>query len=118
MRLLIAGALALACTPVLAQECLTYQQVVTSLEGDGSKIVGAASYEGSLTTEMLIAALAVISGAAAWIVLPRRVDELERRLIAVETRVATESNALAEVKAVLDLVRERTDAIAAKLNVN
>ena len=54
MRLLIAGALALACTPVFAQECLTYQQVVTSLEGDGSKIVGAASYEGSLTTEMLI----------------------------------------------------------------
>ena len=54
MRLALAGALALACTPVLAQECLTYQQVVTSLEGDGSKIVGAASYEGSLTTEMLI----------------------------------------------------------------
>lgn len=54
MRLFLAGALALACTPALAQECLTYQQVVTSLEGDGSKIVGAASYEGSLTTEMLI----------------------------------------------------------------
>jgi hypothetical protein len=54
MRLALAAALALGCSPVLAQECLTYQQVVTSLEGDGSKIVGAASYSGSLTTEMLI----------------------------------------------------------------
>lgn len=54
MRLALAAALALGCSPALAQECLTYQQVVTSLEGDGSKIVGAASYEGSLTTEMLI----------------------------------------------------------------
>jgi hypothetical protein len=54
MRLAIAAGLALVCSPVLAQQCLTYQQVVTSLEGDGSKIVGAASYSGSLTTEMLI----------------------------------------------------------------
>ena len=56
MRLALAAALALAlgCSHVLAQQCLTYQQVVTSLEGDGSKIVGAASYSGSLTTEMLI----------------------------------------------------------------
>ena len=46
MRLAIAAGLALVCSPVLAQQCLTYQQVVTSLEGDGSKIVGAASYEG------------------------------------------------------------------------
>ena len=54
MRLILAGALALACAPALAQECLTYQQVITILENDGSKIVGAASYDGSLTTEMLI----------------------------------------------------------------
>ena len=54
MRLIIAAALALACTPAIAQECLTYQQVVASLEGDGSKIVGAASYDGSITAEMLI----------------------------------------------------------------
>ena len=54
MRLAIAAGLALACTPVLAQDCLTYEQVVTSIEGDGSRIVGAASYEGTLTTEMLI----------------------------------------------------------------
>lgn len=72
----------------------------------------------NVTTEMLIAGLAVISGAAAWIVLPRRVDEIERRLIALETRVAAESTAFAEVKAVLELVRQRTDAIAEKLNVN
>jgi hypothetical protein len=72
----------------------------------------------NVTTEMLIAGLAVISGAAAWIVLPRRVDEVERRLIALETRVANESNALTEVKAVLNIVRARTDAIAEKLNVN
>jgi len=72
----------------------------------------------NVTTEMVIAALAVVSGAAAWIILPRRVDELERRVIAIEERVATESNAITEVKAVLNLVRERTDAIAEKLNVN
>ena len=54
MRLILAAALALGCSPVFAQECMTYQQVVTSLEGDGSKIVGAASYDGSRTTEMLI----------------------------------------------------------------
>lgn len=72
----------------------------------------------NVTTEMLIAGLAIISGAAAWIVLPRRVDEVERRLIALETRVAIESNALTEVKAVLNIVRARTDAIAEKLNVN
>jgi len=72
----------------------------------------------NVTTEMVIAALAVVSGAAAWIILPRRVDELERRVIAIEERMATESNAITEVKAVLNLVRERTDAIAEKLNVN
>jgi hypothetical protein len=60
MRLAIAAGLALACTPVLAQDCLTYEQVVTALEGDGSKIVGAASYEGTLTTEMLIVQTAEI----------------------------------------------------------
>lgn len=54
MRLFLAGALALACTPALAQECLTYQQVVASVESDGSKIVGAASYSGAITAEMLI----------------------------------------------------------------
>lgn len=52
--IVLAAALALACTPVLAQECLTYQQVVDSVESDGSKIVGAASYAGSITAEMLI----------------------------------------------------------------
>ena len=72
----------------------------------------------NVTTEMLLAALAVVSGSVAWIILPRRVDDLERRLIALETRVATDSTAFAEVKAVLDLVRQRTDAIAEKLNVN
>lgn len=72
----------------------------------------------NVTTEMLIAGVAVISGSAAWIILPRRVDEIERRLIALESRVAAESTAFAEVKAVLELVRQRTDAIAEKLNVN
>ena len=79
----------------------------------------------NVTTEMLIAGLAVVSGASAWIILPRRVDELqshlaaqEARFIALETRVAAESTAFAEVKAVLELVRQRTDAIAEKLNVN
>ena len=72
----------------------------------------------NVTTELLIAGVAVISGSAAWIILPRRVDEIERRLIALESRVAAESTAFAEVKAVLELVRQRTDAIAEKLNVN
>lgn len=54
MRLLIAGALALACSPALAQDCTTYQQVLDTVEADGGKIVGWASYEGSQTTQMLI----------------------------------------------------------------
>lgn len=61
MRLAIAAGLALALSfPAHAQDCLTYEQVVTALEGDGSKIVGAASYTGSLTTEMLIVQTAEI----------------------------------------------------------
>lgn len=54
MRLIIAAALALACTPALAEECLTVEQVAKNTEAAGGKIVGAASYNGSLTTEMLI----------------------------------------------------------------
>ena len=39
--------LALACAPVFAQDCTTYQQALDTLEANGGKVVGAASYGGS-----------------------------------------------------------------------
>lgn len=55
MRLtILAAALALGCSPAFAQECLTYQQVLDNVEANGGKVVGAASYAGAQTTEMLI----------------------------------------------------------------
>lgn len=53
MRLILA-ALALGCSPAYAQECVTYQQTVANIEANGGVVVGAATYAGSLTTEMLI----------------------------------------------------------------
>jgi len=53
MRLILA-ALALGCSPAYAQECVTYQQTVANIEAIGGKVVGAASYDGAQTTEMLI----------------------------------------------------------------
>lgn len=55
MRLIaLAAALALGCSPSLAQECTTYQKALDNLEANGGKVVGAATYNGSQTTEMLI----------------------------------------------------------------
>lgn len=53
MRLILA-ALALGCSPAIAQECVTYQQTVANIEANGGVVVGAASYDGAQTTEMLI----------------------------------------------------------------
>lgn len=51
---ILAAALALGCSPSLAQECVTYQKALDNLEANGGKVVGAASYAGSITAEMLI----------------------------------------------------------------
>ena len=42
--------------PVAAQDkpCVTYAQMLEAIEATGAKVAGAAQYNGSLTTEMLI----------------------------------------------------------------
>jgi hypothetical protein len=59
MRLILAAAFALACSscsfaPAFAQDCTTYQTKIDQIEAEGGTVVGAASYDGSMTTEMLI----------------------------------------------------------------
>lgn len=54
MRLILAAALALGCSPSLAQECVTYQKALDTVDANGGKVVGAATYKGSQTTDMLI----------------------------------------------------------------
>lgn len=54
MRHIIAAALSLACVPAIAQDCLTYEAVAEGIQNNGGKIVGAASYDGAVTSEMLI----------------------------------------------------------------
>lgn len=56
MRLALAAAFALALSfPAVAQDCVTtYDDVISQVESEGSKIVGSASYNGSVTTETLV----------------------------------------------------------------
>lgn len=56
MRLIaIVAALTLGCcSPAYAQECVTYEQTAENIKANGGVVVGAASYDGAQTTEMLI----------------------------------------------------------------
>jgi len=54
-RLAYAAAIALALSfPAIAQDCVTYDQVLASVEDAGGKIVGSARYNGAVTTETLV----------------------------------------------------------------
>jgi hypothetical protein len=54
MRLIIAAALALASVPAIGQECTTLDQMLESVETNGDKVVGSATYDGIQTEQMII----------------------------------------------------------------
>jgi uncharacterized coiled-coil protein SlyX len=72
----------------------------------------------TLSAESIAAAVAVVSGLSAWMILPRRVDALEVRLAKLEQDQAAAAETLTEVRTTLGLVRDRVEKIAEKLNVS
>jgi len=56
--LLLAGVMSLALSPVLAQDngatCYPYAALIHDLEEAGAKVVGAASYHGTQTDELIV----------------------------------------------------------------